>query len=368
MTSPLVRFRYIVAIVVAFALGATGAQVAPRASAAVADLRDAQLMTPTIGWALTGSRLAWTEDGGASWRTITPAALDVSQVLDVFFVDALNGWVAARGTQLPIAPGSTTLVAYRTSNGGTTWTLSVVGVTDHGAPGTTHLTFEDALRGWMNVSLEGSSALGPSQLFATVDGGVTWAKRTSPARGRATGAPSRTWLNGGPGSFTTLHTSSDGGATWQPVEVPIPSAHAGADVVYGTPLALDGARAVLPLTYAGSVKPGVAFYTTADGGRTWTLAVDVATPTRISVGLPVATALIDASTWIAIPPRADTVYTVNVQTGAQAIPTQGLPPGVFEISFATREAGWATNFVTGPTQGRLFATSDGGRTWRELAP
>jgi len=333
---------------------------------AVTELRDMQLVTTSVGWALTQSRLARTDDGGATWRSITPIGVQAMDIITVDFLSAQQGWVVVA---TPVTAGALVmpLVAYRTVDGGTSWIATPIGHTSYGGTRTARLHFGDAADGWLDLSLEGAAVLGPSQLFVTSDGGVTWTEAASPARGRVSGSPALTWIAGGSGGGV-LASSSDSGKSWSRSAVPVPASHQGAAVVVGRPLSLDSAHAVLPVSFAGDARPGIGFYSTVDAGATWQLVADIPTDRQVSADIPVATALVDGQTWIAVPPQAATVYVASSSSAPQAITTTGLPAGVFDISFASRTVGWASNFVAGPMRGRLFATTDGGHRWRELAP
>lgn len=91
------------------------------------------------------------------WKRVTnlpPAGQDV-QWLDIFFVDANHGWVCGRG----LSGGTTGRVA-RTIDGGTTWNVSIVS-------------------GWFLESIHfidqyNGFCSGPSGVFKTNDGGITW--------------------------------------------------------------------------------------------------------------------------------------------------------------------------------------------------
>ena len=91
--------------------------------------------------------------------------------VSVTFGSATDGWVLGTGT----CPSGPCAAIVRTTDGGGTWTTvpapaaSVVpGSGQGGAPGISRLRFADARNGW---------AYGPD-LWATHDGGVTWARLT----------------------------------------------------------------------------------------------------------------------------------------------------------------------------------------------
>lgn len=363
------RIRLGIALGLAVLLGVvTGLTVRPvEGLAAARNVRDAQLITPTSGWALTIDRLVRTDDGGATWRAITPAAVSAQAIADVHFLDALHGWIVATGPPT-VDFQAVQLLAYRTIDGGVTWLASPIGATKYGAPGNVQIAFTDVSQGFVNLSLEGSPVIGPSQMFVTRNGGLTWTETASPARGSVSGAGGRTWLAGGSAISSRLFTSTDGGRNWTELALPPAPSHSRAEVVYGPPVALDELRAVLVVSFARDVDPGIGVYVTDDAGATWTLVADIPTPTLVSLNVPVAIDVIDASAWVAILPRGDAVYRLRLGAQAQKILPQGLGVGVFEIWFPEEATGWALCFDDASGRARIFKTEDGGRTWRELAP
>lgn len=329
------------------------------------DVRAMQLLTPTSGWALTSQRLTWTDDGGQTWRSITPPGLATNSVLAVHFLDSERGWIVRRGAQETVEPGRTELFVHRTTDGGSTWQQSSAASTAYGAPGRATLHFGDQLHGLIVLSLEGSSALGAAQILASLDGGVTWTSRPSPGRGEpyVRGATD-VWVTGGRGGAFQVFRSRDNGLTWS--AVPIPANAGRGRAVFSAPRSF-GDFAVLPVAWDDPSGGAVGVYISSDGGATWRLAFEHATPERVTAGVPVPTAVLDSSTWLLMSPSAERIVRVSDEgRGSQVIRPRGLPKGVLRISFPDETHGWALHVTTGP--GQLFATADGGRSWKELRP
>lgn len=353
----------------AFLIGVATAhpfQSGDTARAAARQVRDAQLVSSTAGWVLTATGLVRTDDAGVSWRSILPPSVAPKSVVSVFFLDPLRGWVIVRGAAIGTPPG-VALTAYRTVDGGSTWLGSVVGKTAYGNPVNPTLTFDDALNGWLDWGLEGSRRLAGSQLLVTSDAGVTWTERKSPIRGRVVGSPQRLWIAGSRAGSSELYTSIDVGLSWQRVQLPLPSQHAKSSIVIDRILAVDANRATVSVSYTGHEEPGVGIYTTIDGGLSWSVVADVPTSVRIAEDVSAATAIPDANTVVVVLPKGDVAYVARGTTVTQVTPV-GLVAGVFKLSFADAAFGWALTFAEGPDNGRLFATRDGARTWRELSP
>jgi photosystem II stability/assembly factor-like uncharacterized protein len=134
-----------------------------------------------------------TANGGATW-TAQPVDM-FSGVDDIFFVDALHGWLVGHEADL-----------LATSDGGLTWTSLGQILPDH------HffdaLYFADTTRGW---------AAGDG-IMATSDGGASWVEQLpQPSSGFLQGVSfvgSRGWAVGGTAGGGLLAHTTDGGAHW----------------------------------------------------------------------------------------------------------------------------------------------------------
>ena len=184
------------------------------------------------GWATaTGSGMVYrTTDGGETWTSHkVPAVVSTA----VFFVDAMNGWVAGQNGAI-----------VRTGDGGTTWTKLDSGTMDQ----LMDVHFLDRDTGWvcgengrMMKTTDGGrtwkrQGTGTTNILASVcfvndrvgwasgtqgiivkttDGGETWAKQNSGKKEQLTGIY---FINGNEGwaaglGTTMVHTV-DGGQTW----------------------------------------------------------------------------------------------------------------------------------------------------------
>ena len=185
----------------------------------------------------------WTSDGGASWTPGT--GLDSTQsfqiLRDIEFVDATHAW----------AVGDSGLI-FATNDGGATWAAETSGTTAE----LQSVTFADPEHGW---------AVGRSQIIlATTDGGATWVvqhQATSDYFEWLNGVDavdaSHAWTVGNDG--IALRTT-DGGATWDAMH---PTSGTGSADEYGQVEFVDTQHGWL----AG---PGPGVMVTSDGGLTWT--------------------------------------------------------------------------------------------------
>jgi photosystem II stability/assembly factor-like uncharacterized protein len=240
----------------------------------------------------------------------------------VFFVDESKGWaVGGKGALLS------------TSDGGARWKVRARLTED----AMRDVFFTDERTGWIVC---GRSMFAPmrkdesvSYLLKTSDGGESWS-RVEVTRGEDVDVKlaglrfadaAHGWVYGEAGA---LYATSDGGQTWARQRVPTRHLLLGATFLDARTGWLSGG--------------GLTLLTTSDGGATWRAGV-VYTP-------------------------ADSQESVHVQQQPQegTEPEDGRPrvgrsssQRLNAVSFADAEAGWAVG-----AGGAIFATKDGGRTWR----
>jgi photosystem II stability/assembly factor-like uncharacterized protein len=287
----------------------------------------------------TTTVLFTTADGGRTWTESAPirAQSDASMVS---FADSGHGFLMLGGDGG--AMGQDPVSLYRTADGGKHWSLAaatppLARATDTAewGPGQIPrscdkygLTFPTASTGWIsstcNVGLE-------NNLLVTSDGGTDWSDQSLPlptttCAGNACFVKGPQFVGGtgfvtvvaGGGTSALLETR-DLGQTWQ--QVPLPAA-AGP---YPQITFFDPEQGVLVAAQSqGSF--GNTFYTTADGGQTWT---PVPQGTRFTTQ------------------DAVSIDFVNPQVG-----------------FA-----WATGEESDPVPPTtIYETTNAGRTWQEFTP
>lgn len=226
------------------------------------------------------TRVFATGDGGRTWTESAPVRA-AGYARQLSFADPRDGWLlVSEGAAMDRNP----VQVYRTTDGGANWSLTaqsppINSDSDIGIPvvcDKTGITFASAVAGWLTsacaVRLSG-------ELLVSRDGGVTWGSDPLPV-------PSSACADGGcevtgpqfidGTAFLTVETdtgatdllvSRDLGQTWQ--YVPLPPGYAAAKYPYPQVEFFDARRGVL--VSAGSQGTiGSVFYTTADGGQTWT--------------------------------------------------------------------------------------------------
>ena len=344
-------------------------------------VRDAELVTPSTGWALTTGLLR-TTNGGAAWADITPQGVDAARIRAVSFLDPSHGWVL---TSREAATNAVQLVAYRTTDGGRTWAAADVGQPSaaqaDAVASPASFAFTNPRHGWLSTSLTSSAAFSRGELFSTSDGGATWKALTIPI-----GAPVEFqnaqdgWSAGGVGDGQ-LYVTHDGGASWNEAHVSAPAGDEDATVAYALPTFTSGRVGALPVTFAHGPQSELAWYRTDDGGRSWTLAKRFQLGQAAEPGTAVPTALSPDGAWIGALGRGQRIGVVtNGGAGSSDRPTTGLPltadSAVVKLSYGSVNAGWAllrgsscAQFKSGcSSYEALFRTTDGGASWSQITP
>ncbi|CAM4513964.1 hypothetical protein [Paenibacillus macerans] len=136
-------------------------------------LTDFQLLSTTTGlaWGRTQSelRLYLTRDNGQTWTNISPAASVQFPSTprfgkDIFFIDPLHGWIVLNASGLDDA------IVLRTDDGGVTWKVSSF----PGADQVEGIYFSNESAGWILASKTSETGSIERVLYATDDGGATF--------------------------------------------------------------------------------------------------------------------------------------------------------------------------------------------------
>jgi photosystem II stability/assembly factor-like uncharacterized protein len=343
----------------------------------------AQLLDANTGWALTADRLAWTDDGGGSWRTVTPGDAAGLDLLTAFFLDRRSGWLVA--ADLPNDGSPVALTAFRTGDGGATWQRSAMGSASvqqsEDGIGPMNLSFVDAGHGWLRVTsrLPGQRAEDETgTLLRTTDGGRTWERLPDAPTPGAVRFVSRqrgwqSWIDG-------LWETRDGGRTWATVPAPPPAPGRGGRVGFaGLPMIFeDGTGAVPVLVYRGDRGPltGAGFAETRDGGATWGTP-RLAPGVRGDSGLPI---LAVAGSGILLALDGDQRTIVSSHDGGRTwgrrrtdLAGRGYTY-VVGMTFANMRSGWLlSGFLSGcgtgcDSKGAVLRTRSAGHAWAAVLP
>ncbi len=202
---------------------------------------------PLVLWALLDRALVRTDDGGTTWKTVSPPA-QPGQSLETVAQDTVASGVIYAG--LSYGSGSSPgTVVYRTWNGGTSWTPAAAGLPSSTMP------FSLAV----DVRRSGSIYLAASTgFFRSTNSGSQW---NSAGSGLAASPRLLFYNSYGTGTLwatdgTKLQKSVDGGATFQAPVQGLPEG-------YGIRLAFDPAvEKVWAATSSG-------IYESTNGGQGW---------------------------------------------------------------------------------------------------
>jgi Uncharacterized protein related to plant photosystem II stability/assembly factor len=236
---------------------------------------DAQAFAGGRGYVRTDDALLWTDNGGKTWRSITPPGVRAAQLERASVVVHADGsaWIA-------LAPraGGTTVTVLRLHLTGA-WRsidlplgrLSV----PRGGEGLVWLSWPDARDGWLIVAEMATANSITGEMFRTTDGGGTWTLQLGPQWRR--GAGDIHFVTSAVGFLDTLPgqqwwITRDAGRSWAPLRLPTPSAKRHDTVTLDTPTQAGNAI-VIAATYATPVQgnpAGLVLFRSTDLGRTWT--------------------------------------------------------------------------------------------------
>ncbi len=347
------------------------------------------------GWSIGGAadtqlreHVFRTVDGGSAWMDVTPpedvaAQPDVSRIAVGAFWDADNALVTFFSTNL--LPPLSAPVVWKTTDGGDTWTQSApLDLTGwEGEYRISDVFFININTAWVLVHKGDDPAADRIALFQTVNGGNTWQRMVDPAvdapiqecekTGIVFTGPWNGWVTGDcrgnrPGVF--LFQTFDGGKSWIEAKLPSPATPPGlfttADFAcrIRPPLFFaQNTNLLLSVECTSKTTPTTAayFYTSNLDGSNWhtmtypggQLVIRSPGDGRVFRGDVVSGLAVDKD-----------IYAYNGQTDTWE--KFGSIDWTGQFDFVDWNKGWA---AAHKEETPLFMhTTDGGRTWRTLAP
>lgn len=167
----------------------------------------------------------------------------------------------------------------------------------------------------------------------------------------------------GPGIW--FYRTTDGGKTWREQSLPVPSGYStgGGSAVTWPPVFFGEKDGFFPVRFGAQQPPATIFYVTRDGGESWN-------PTA-----PLAPEGNKRLVWSFVDPRhgfaadGERLYqtTDGGRNWAKLAPDPDLA-GVRQLAFVNSKTGWALVSEAGSTRTRLLKTVDGGSAWNAVIP
>jgi photosystem II stability/assembly factor-like uncharacterized protein len=343
------------------------------------------------GWAVgqvvpsTDEQILKTSNGGKNWSLVTPPepALANKKAV-VHFMDAAHAWVVY-ASQPGIGGKLTQFTVWRTTDGGARWKSSENSLDGLSAEYFTanQIAFADANNGWLMAILGSGMNHTYIAIYKTADGGASWQLIVSPDKNSSLMPCSKSgvWFRDANHGYLAgncygvvkglyLYGTTDGGATWKPVDLPAPagmpnaftkdSIACGADA----PRFFDAQKGLLGVTCIDSAanKPARWVYQTKDGGASWS-----------SAAMPRSygsyTFLNSTTGWYLGQASAYTTTGVIVYTTTDGGKTWKQISGTNwggEMDFVDAKNGWIIARSGGDLA--LVRTSDGGLTYQVISP
>ncbi len=271
---------------------ATEAATAEAPSALPAEIKGPMVEEPALlslhmldelnGWGLTADSVLRTNDGGLTWRNVSPpeqGETGSGYSAETTFSNATQAWVLVPDADDPLGSG----ILYRSRDGGGSWESIPVPF------GSADLSFLDENDGWAMAGLGvGAGNMGVA-IYRTSDGGAHWeqvytndpnlvnASADLPLSGLKNDLTpldtNTAWISGvvyAPETFYFFKTS-DGGRTWSEQPLPQPPATLGAEIsIDEGPTFVSAQDGFLAVRFSGE-QYKTAFYVTHDGGQSWDL-------------------------------------------------------------------------------------------------
>lgn len=319
------------------------------------------------GWAVGRDGSIWrTTDGAVRWNRVgpPPEIQPSSQMkLYLYSLEQKHAWLVVAG------PDGSSVTVFRTSNGGSTWNKVIV----HHVGEVVSMQFINDNNGSFTLSQGAAAGSEGETIYKTNDGGTSWTKVSVsdlhskggvPFAGDKTGASflddKHGWATGYPvNGHNFLYQTHDGGHTWNPQTLTIPSKINETYFVTYPPVFFNKQNGVLPTSVDRDPGTFLVFRTT-DGGIMWKPTTPV-TRTVQDVLLQTWSFASEKNWFVA---NGDQLLVTHDAGQTWKSVKSNVPlENVSELEFTSSTDGWALM-----SSGVLYHSTDGGRTWHRLSP
>lgn len=295
-----------------------------------------KLLNSTIQ--LIQSTYSSTTDSGSTIATSTLKAFSNPNIRDIVFVDANNGFAACTDKVGHVL---------KTTNGGTTWTSTIVPDLTSTSEKVTSLFFLSS-----TVGFAGGVYVNDGRIYKTSDGGATWVQNvcgTPEVNAIHFTSTNNGFLVGGAG---IISKTIDGGTSWTQTAAVVTLANV--TKLTGIHFANTTIGAVV-----GHNATGGLISLTTDGGATWSVIANITGITEVT-----DIHFINTTDVIIIGKNASNGVILKSTNGGSTWSSPIILNGVVtlnKIYFKNTTAGYVTGHDN--TNGKIFKTIDAGLTW-----
>jgi glucose/arabinose dehydrogenase/photosystem II stability/assembly factor-like uncharacterized protein len=335
-------------------------------------LNQFDLLTETSGWVLLNGHLFWTSDAGQSWDEIGPSIPAEAAVQDVRFIDSNTGWIVWMTSN---ADGSSAFTIAHTNDNGANWSAFTPSLFEAGEVASyadkAQMGWFDKQTGWLAVKQSSGSNFSLGTLFTTSDGGKTWTRSMLPVADQVTfSTPRIGWASGRP-TGDQIFKTQDGGSTWQSTQ---PDPPLDSSVIVYRPFYTDAQAGVVMTTMEDEQ---LLLHAYADSSQGWQPIGQVSVNSEAGrIGL----SMLDAQNFVAVIPGIDSIVRMRDGDLETLVNRDGMSASITDLDMVSPEVGWAksvdsTCTTTSSTDGtsvsctsstRLLRTEDGGVTWKDI--